>query len=107
MFEPFLSRWSLTPDGEPIVTHSSSLLPVRRGEEPAMLKIAHGEEERNGAALMVWWEGDGAARVLAHVGDATLLERAMGTRSLETMVRDGRDDDATRIICSAAARLHA
>jgi streptomycin 6-kinase len=107
MFEPFLSNWSLTPDGEPISTHSSSLLPVRRGDQPAMLKIAHGEEERNGAALMVWWGGDGAARVLAHEGDAILLERATGTRSLETMSRGGRDDEATRIICAAAARLHA
>ncbi len=107
MFESFLSRWSLTPDGEPISTHSSSLLPVRRGDEPAMLKIALGEEERNGAALMVWWGGDGAARVLAHDGEAILLERALGTRSLETMSREGRDDEATRIICAAAARLHA
>jgi streptomycin 6-kinase len=107
MFDPFLTRWSLTPDGEPMTTHSSSLLPVRHGEEPAMLKIAHGEEERNGAALMVWWDGDGAAGVLAHEGDAILLERAVGRRSLETMSREGRDDDATRIICSATARLHA
>jgi streptomycin 6-kinase len=107
MFEPFLSRWSLSPDGEPISTHSSSLLPVRSGEVPAMLKIAHGEEERNGAELMVWWGGDGAARVLAHEGDAILLERAVGVRSLEAMVRAGRDDDATRIICAAATRLHA
>jgi streptomycin 6-kinase len=107
MFEPYMSRWSLTPDGESISTHSSSLLPVRRGDEPAMLKIAHGEEERNGAALMVWWRGDGAARVLAHDGDAILLERAVGARSLEAMARAGRDDDATRIICAATARLHA
>jgi streptomycin 6-kinase len=107
MFERFLTRWGLTPDGEPIFTHSSTLLPVRRGEEPAMLKIAHGEEERSGAALMVWWGGDGAARVLAHDGDALLLERAVGKRSLEAMANQGRDDDATRIICAAAARLHA
>lgn len=107
MFEPFLSRWSLTPDGEPISTHSSSLLPVRRGNEPAMLKIAHGEEERNGAALMVWWGGDGAARVLAQDSDAILLERATGARSLESISREGRDDEATAIICAATAQLHA
>jgi streptomycin 6-kinase len=107
MFEPFLRQWSLIPDGEPIRPHSSSLLPVRRGDEPAMLKIAHGEEERNGAALMTWWGGDGAARVLAREEDAILLERAMGTRSLETMSREGRDDEATRIICAATSRLHA
>lgn len=107
MFEPFLRRWSLVPDGETITTHSSSLLPVRCGDELAVLKIAHGEEERNGAALMEWWGGDGAARVLAHDGDAILLERAMGTRSLQAMARQGRDDEATQIICASAARLHA
>jgi streptomycin 6-kinase len=107
MFEPYLTSWSLTPDGEPISTHSSSLLPVRRGGEPAMLKIAHGEEERDGAALMEWWAGNGAAGVLAHDGDAVLLERAVGGRSLETMAREGRDDEATRILCAATAKLHA
>jgi streptomycin 6-kinase len=72
-----------------------------------MLKVVHNEEERDGGALMVWWEGDGAARVLAYEGDAILLERAVGERSLEAMAREGRDDEATRIICAAAARLHA
>lgn len=30
---------------------------------------------------MAWWDGDGAARVLAREGDALLLERAEGKRS--------------------------
>lgn len=33
MFELYLDRWGLIPDGEPIVTHTSDLLPVRRGAE--------------------------------------------------------------------------
>jgi streptomycin 6-kinase len=40
MFDHYLARWGLTPDGEPIITRNSRLLPVRRGETPAMLKIA-------------------------------------------------------------------
>lgn len=40
MFDPYLARWQLTPDGEPIPTYSSRLLPVRRDGEPAMLKTA-------------------------------------------------------------------
>lgn len=107
MFDPYLARWGLTPDGDPIATHSSRLLPVRRGSVPAMLKVALEAEERWGATLMVWWGGDGAARVLAHEGDALLLERADGERSLAAMARDGRDDEASRIICAVAARLHA
>jgi streptomycin 6-kinase len=97
----------LIPDGEPIVTHSSRLLPVRRRGEPAMLKVALEAEEKLGATLMAWWDGDGAARVLAHAGDAVLLERAEGTVSLSHLARSGRDDEASRIICGVVAKLHA
>ena len=60
MFDEHLARWGLVPDGAPITTHSSRLLPVLRGGEPAMLKVAHAAEERAGARLMAWWAGDGA-----------------------------------------------
>ncbi len=107
MFAEYLDRWDLVPDGERITTQSSRLLPVRRAGVPAMLKIAMEPEERWGAGLMVWWGGNGAARALAHEGDALLLERALGDASLSEMARDGRDDEASRIICTVAARLHA
>jgi streptomycin 6-kinase len=57
--------------------------------------------------LMAWWNGDGAARVLAHDEHALLLERATRTRSLADMARNGDDDGANRIICGVIARLHA
>jgi streptomycin 6-kinase len=107
LFEGYLARWNLTPDGEPIITRSSRLLPVRYGDVPTMLKIAVEAEEKRGAALMIWWDGEGAVRVLAHDGDALLLERASGERSLSEMSRNGRDDEASRIICEVAAKLHA
>ena len=72
-----------------------------------MLKVAFNQEEREGAALMHWWAGDGAARVLAWDDGALLLERAMGERSLAAMTNAGEDDEAVRILCGAAARLHA
>lgn len=72
-----------------------------------MLKVAHEAEERLGGLLMRWWDGEGAARVLAWDGDALLLERAIGSRSLVALVHDGRDADASRILCQVAARLHA
>ena len=106
MFDDHCARWGLTPDGEPITTHSSRLLPVRQSGAPAMLKIAIEAEEQRGAALVVWWGGDGAARVLAHESNALLMERAMGEGSLVDMVRAGRDDEASRILCQAASRLH-
>ena len=104
MFEPYLSRWDLVPDGDPILTHSSRLLPVRYRGEKAMLKVAVEAEEKRGGLLMVWWDGD--ARVLQHDGAALLLERAEGIRSLIEMAHDGQDDAASRIICDVAARLH-
>jgi streptomycin 6-kinase len=102
-----LARWDLVPDGDPITTPSSLLLAVRHNGVPAMLKVAREEEERRGAALMAWWNGDGAARVLAQHGPALLLERASGPRSLAAMVADGQDDEASRILCELAMRLHA
>ena len=107
MFSAHLSRWDLTPDGDPIVTHSSRLLPVRRRGVPAMLKLPMEAEEKRGGLLMPWWDGEGAARVLAQDSDALLLERAMGDRSLAAFARTGRDDEATRILCAAIATLHA
>jgi len=103
----YLERWQLAADGAPILTPSSLLLAVRRNGEPAMLKIAREEEERRGGRLMAWWDGDGAARVLAHDEDALLLERATGPRSLSAMAASGEDDEASRILCAVAARLHA
>ena len=107
VFERHLALWQLTPDGDPIGTRGSRLLPVRRRDgSAAMLKIAE-EEEARGAALMIWWAGDGAARVLAHDSNALLLERALGGAALVEMAHGGQDDEASRILCSVAARLHA
>ena len=90
-----------------IVTRSSRLLPVRRNFEPAMLKIAVEHEERRGAELMIWWDGVGAARVIEHDGEAVLLERATGNRSLADWARNGRDAEASHIICEVVSGLHA
>jgi streptomycin 6-kinase len=72
-----------------------------------MLKVARSADERVGNSLVAWWAGDGAAAVLEHDGDAILIERATGGRSLVDMAQGGRDDEATRILCAVAARLHA
>ncbi|MFM0372003.1 aminoglycoside phosphotransferase family protein [Paraburkholderia aspalathi] len=110
MFAEYLVKWDLLSDGEPIRTHSSRLLPVRQHGVAAMLKVAQEPEEKFGAQLMVWWDGDGAARVLAHDADALLLERAQSNHALADQARTGddeADDHAIDILCAAAARLHA
>jgi len=106
-FEPWLTRWNLLIDGPPITTHSSRLLPVRSGGEPAMLKLPDVEDERLGYRLLEYWNGDGAARLIARdeIGSAMLIERATGQRSLSAMARNGADDEATVILCEAIARL--
>jgi streptomycin 6-kinase len=107
MFKDYQARWDLTPDGAPVITPTSRLLPVRAGGAAAMLKIAVLDEERLGNRLMGWWNGEGAARVLAQDADAILMERAEAGRSLADIARSGGDDAASRMICSVLAKLHA
>ncbi len=106
LFAEHLERWTLVQDGAPIATCNSRLLPVRRGGVPAMLKLC-AEGERFAAATLRWWDGDGAVRLLAQHGAVVLIDRATGTGSLAAMARGGQDDQACRVLCDVAARLHA
>ena len=104
----WLPRWELTPVGDAVTTASSTLTPVRtRDGAPAMLKLSHSEEETRGAALLDAWDGHGAVRVLRRQGDAVLIERAEDPHALVTLVENGEDDAATRILCRTADTLHA
>ena len=105
-FNDYSRQWGLAPDGAPIRTPIGALSPVRQNGVPLMLKIAAAQEEQAGGALLAWWNGDGAARVFARDGDALLMERATGERSLAAMAARGKDDEACRIICRVVARLH-
>lgn len=106
LFTPWLSRWHLIRDGEPFSSLNGHLLPVLHRGEPAMLKISRAAEEQAGAALMAWWDGNGAAPVLAHEGEALLMARAMGSTTLAEKVEHD-DPTATSILCSVVQRLHA
>lgn len=106
MFAPYLHRWNLITDGEPIYTPSAHLLPVLHRGAPAMIKLSSDADQQRGAALMTWWSGEGAAQVFATDHDALLMERATGTRSLAHMARNGDDDEACRILCATVTRLH-
>jgi len=106
MFEPYLSKWGLVPDGASIVTPRGRLLPVRQGGSAAMLKISTDVDEMLGGVLLRWWDGRGAARVIEMEGEALLIERALGQRSLKDMSHSGSDDEATRILCDAVGVLH-
>ena len=107
IFNNYLKQWHLTQDGDPIITDTSWLLPVSYKGASAMLKIAISDEERAGAALMVWWNGEGAARIFKHENNALLMERAIGSHSLVSMTKTGQDDEASKIICEVVTKLHA
>ena len=106
-FEPWLTRWRLTPDGAGFTSLAGKLLPVRHEKGLAILKLSWSHEEIAGGALMDWWGGNGAARVFARDGEALLLERATGPRLLTAMAHGSKDDEATGILCAVGARLHA
>lgn len=103
----YKQQWHLTDDGPAFVTHSSLLQPVILDGAPAMLKIPQEPEERFGCGLMVWWNGQGTARVLQYDENALVLERLISDITLLDMVKNGQDDASTRIICGVAAQLHA
>ena len=107
-FNKWFVRWKLAQDGEAITTGRSGslLLPVLCDGARAILKIAADEEEKRGGAMMDWYAGCGAAKVLANDGPALLLERLGGQQDLSAMARSGRDDEATEIICSVVGKLH-
>lgn len=102
-----LAAWHLLPDGALLTTRSSWILPVLDRGAPALLKVARIPDEEAGYRLMAWWDGEGAARVLASAPNALLLERGEGGGDLARMARSGQDDRACRILCDTAARLHA
>ena len=58
MFRYYIDRWRLKADGNPIVTPTSRLLPVRWHGVAAILKIAVETEEELGNELMVWWDAE-------------------------------------------------
>ncbi|AWT35908.1 streptomycin 3''-kinase [Deinococcus arenae] len=105
--EADLTRWALTPDGAAIRTPSSDLMPVRWQGRAAMLKVARSAEEMRGHDLMLWLDGQGAARVFKREGAALLLERLEPMPSLANWALAGQDDAATRVLCGAAAGVHA
>lgn len=107
-FAHWLALWDLVPEGEVLSMPltGSRLLPVRAGDRPAMLKLAASADERRGAEVMAWWNGEGAAPVLAYEGEALLMARAEGGRSLIDQVQRGDDAGAMAVLCEVTGRLH-
>lgn len=106
-FQPWLDRWRLKPDGDPITSNWSRLLPVRRDGLALMLKASMAEQEVHGSAFLAGYGGRGAVRVLEREADAVLLERADGPLSLPDIARTQGEDAAYRLLCRGGAVLQA
>ena len=102
------TRWDLIPDGDPLHTPSSDLLPALAAGLPSMLKLARDPTERRAGPVLRRWAGDGAARVLAwdHAEGAMPMERAashglvhlaLEGRAYERPYYDRPDYDAGRV----------
>ncbi|ARC56065.1 hypothetical protein AS850_03120 [Frondihabitans sp. 762G35] len=113
----YVGRWAIDDAGETITTPASRLVPGTRLGRPVMLKVARIEEEARGARVLAWWNAvagssphardSGAAPVLEIDDHAVLLERADDPGRLARLSAEGRDDEATAILCDVVARLHA
>ena len=72
-----------------------------------MLKVLKPEsDERNAPELLRYWDGEGAVRLYVSDRHASLLERAMGKRSLGEMAIKGCDLGAAEILAQGLAKLH-
>jgi streptomycin 6-kinase len=107
-FERFLRLWGVEADGVPMETQSSWLLPVRRDRTPGMLKVLkQSSDERDAAAMLRYFDGNGAVLLYEAQDNALLLERASGPRSLMTMATTGGDAQAAAVLAETVWKLHA
>jgi streptomycin 6-kinase len=107
-FAAHLEKWKIIPDGSPVDTPSSWLMPVRRGAVLVMLKVYKPtSDERPGADYLKYLGGDGAVCVFEADGSALLMERAVGARSLFDMAINGEDIQSAEILASVVERIHA
>ncbi len=79
------AKWGLLVDGSPLHGYLGLVIPVRRGDAPAVLKVSWiDESSADEAAALAAWDGRGAVRLLEadpSLG-AMLLERLDANRTL-------------------------
>lgn len=104
--EEHIVLWRLKPDGEPFETHSSWLCFVRRGDDRALLKVFKPDsDEAPSARFLAAHKARGTVRLLESDENAILIERISPGTELTQLSVEGRDDDATHIICDTIVKL--
>ena len=100
-----LALWRLEADGAHVQTVDGAVLFVRRGAERLVLKRV-GNDERAQPRVLDHWSGQGAVRLLEQADEVMLMERAWPGRPLSELVFEGRDNEATEVVCSVISALH-
>jgi streptomycin 6-kinase len=108
LVQHYCALWSLVPAEEPFETASSHIVYVQSPDGPAVLKLFKPPwEEAHSPLALIHYGGEGAVRVIAYDEHAMLTRRAIPGAPLSDLVRAGRDDEATEVLCTVAAALHA
>lgn len=106
MFETYLKLWNLTPEGDPIESITSNLLPVKSADDPAMLKVPKKTDTSEKTEItLLCYNGFGAVKLLAANGLTTLMERT-DPQDLKSLALSGHDDQASEIAATTIAKLH-
>jgi streptomycin 6-kinase len=103
----YLDLWDLAEPRLLRETYTSRIYTVTHGGSTAVLKLLarHETEEQRGATSLRCFGGRGAVQLLRSDAGAQLLEYADGPE-LFTLVQQGEDAEATRIIGAVIAQLH-
>lgn len=104
----YMQKWSLEAPKLLAETYTSQVYLVQQNQQDVVLKLLNEvgiRDEKRGAIALRYFEGNGSARLLDARDDAHLLEYLQGD-DLVSMVKAGRDDDATHIIGNVVKTLH-
>ncbi len=100
-------KWELEQLKLEIATPYGEVYFAIRHNLPVALKVTDPKmNEPDGPEAMLHFAGIGAARLLVKSEKGFLMERIEPGRQLSNMVFDGKDDEATEIVCQVAAELH-
>lgn len=104
----YLTQWSLRDPRQMADTRASTVYKVLRQDgSPAVLKILKEidvQDEKNGAALLQWYDAKGAIIVYDYDERAHLLEFADGM-TLQDYIAQGHDHEAMTIVADIARNL--
>jgi len=104
----YLKLWNVSDPDLIATTNTSFVYKVNKGDELRVLKLykdAGKEDEAIGPPFLSSCQGNGAVGVYEYDDKAALIEFIDGPQ-VKTLVEQGRDEEATRIIGQTLAKIH-